>query len=556
MLSGYVEPDRETVLAECIANAKKWTAEPGRNLVILFDGTGNILGNHQDTNVVKLLRLLQKNTADDAVRPAQIVYYDPGVGTANEFPASSIAAKVGGFFRKLGGLALGSGAFENIAQAYEFLVRNYRDGDRIFLFGFSRGAFTARAVGGMLNMFGLIHEAGLPLIPTLVQNYFAPSEGTNAAGITRKQFAKDIIEDFSLQRTPLVHFVGVWDSVETIGSGFLGGIKITNKSDLKDKRFVHVRHALSLHETRCKYSPRRYKDPDFTDDEKLHRSFDERWFRGVHSDVGGSYNRDGLSNITLKWMVDEAVVNGLLTDHQLVAVGNPSTAMHDQTYESPFWVWTGLNSREREKSDVIDVSALPVGNAVQASRVPRTKLYLQLFGIILAIVTAVLFGFAFETSREVFGFDQAHGWRSNIPSAYQLLAPWNGQFGLVYDEPKIDQIHKALKWDWWLIASYALWMAYPLTWAVRRLIAHAIPQGKPLVWLARNVQWLMLALVLLDISKTAATYWIVPHPWVVTLLTIFKFIYCAMLLIVFAAGVLMSQNSFVSTKPASPVKAM
>lgn len=534
MSASYIEPDREVLLAECIASANKWTIEPGRNLVMLFDGTGNILGSHQDTNVVKLLRLLRKNTVDDGVRPAQIVYYDPGVGATNEFPASSIGSKVGYFFRKYGGLALGSGAFANIAEAYKFLVRNYRDGDRIFLFGFSRGAFTARAVGGMINMYGLIQVAGLPLIRALVHNYFARKGDQNRAGKTRKDFANEIIKNFSLERTPLVHFTGVWDSVETIGSGFLGGVRITNSKDFEKKRFVHVRHALSLHETRCKYKPRRYITPDFSEKEKQYRSFDERWFRGAHSDVGGSYRRDGLSKITLKWMIDEATAQGLWMDHRVVNTGNGAEPVHDQTYENPYWVWTGLNSRQRMKGDVIDPSALPVGGAVPASQEPRTASFWQIWGMVLAVLTAGLFWKTYQAGHEACSFDQAHAWVASIPSAYQLLAPWHRELGIACDNIKI---HHALTLDWFLLASYALWLAYPVTWALRRLVANAIPQGRSLAWLPCNAQWLMVILVLADILENLATYWIWHLPWILTVATTLKLMCIALLAIVFVAGV-------------------
>lgn len=534
MPSSYVKPDREAILTECIASGNRWTTEPGRNLVMLFDGTGNILGNHQDTNVVKLLRMLRKNPVEDGARPAQIVYYDPGVGTTNEFPASSIATKVGNSVRKLGGLALGSGAFVNIAEAYEFLVRNYRDGDRIFLFGFSRGAFTARAVGGMLNMYGLIQAAGLPLIRTLIRNYFAPKGSQNYAGKTRTDFANDIIQNFSLGRTPLVHFTGVWDSVETIGSGFLGGVRISNSKDFEKKRFVHVRHALSLHETRCKYSPRRYIAPNFSVEEKSHRSFDERWFRGVHSDVGGSYRRDGLSKITLKWMIDEATAQGLWMDHQVVIVGDGCEPMHDQTYESPYWAWTGLNSRQRLKGDVIDPSALPVGGAVPASQEPRTTILWQIWGMVLAALTAVLFLLTNRAGHEACSFNEAHSWMASIPSAFQLFAPWHRELGITCDNAKI---HHALALDWFLLVSYALWLAYPVTWALRRLVANAIPEGRSLGWLLRNTQWLMLALVFADMLENLAIYWIGDLSWLLTVATTLKLACIALLAVVFASGV-------------------
>ena len=134
--------------------------QPGRNLVLLFDGTGNILGNQQDTNVVKLLRMLGKGHDPSGKEPTQLVYYDPGVGTTNEFPADGIVSEAKNQLRQLAGLALGNGVFPNIAEAYRFLVNTYQRGDRIYLFGFSRGAYTVRSLAGLLRKIRT--EARLP----------------------------------------------------------------------------------------------------------------------------------------------------------------------------------------------------------------------------------------------------------------------------------------------------------------------------------------------------------------------------------------------------------
>ena len=146
--AAYRRPSRKDILTQCIAADAQWAEKPGRNLVLLFDGTGNILGNQQDTNVVKLLRMLGKGHDPSGKEPTQLVYYDPGVGTTNEFPADGIVSEAKNQLRQLAGLALGNGVFPNIAEAYRFLVNTYQRGDRIYLFGFSRGAFTAPPAAG------------------------------------------------------------------------------------------------------------------------------------------------------------------------------------------------------------------------------------------------------------------------------------------------------------------------------------------------------------------------------------------------------------------------
>lgn len=451
--AAYRPPTREDILTQCIAADAQWAEKPGRNLVLLFDGTGNILGNQQDTNVVKLLRMLGKGHDPSGKEPTQLVYYDPGVGTTNEFPADGIVSEAKNQLRQLAGLALGNGVFPNIAEAYRFLVNTYQRGDRIYMFGFSRGAFTARSVAGMINMYGLIHTEGLPLIETLVRTYFAPRGHKNQAGTKgREKFAEDVINNFSLGRTPLVHFVGVWDTVEAIGLGGLGSIKISNSTDFDRKRFAHVRHAMSLYESRSKYTPRRYEDPHFTAEEQPWRSYDQRWFRGVHSDVGGSYARDGLSNITLAWMVDEAAAQGLRVDKSQLQPGDPLTAMHDQAYDCPYWVWTGLNARGRETSDFIDPTAGPVDGAVPASTVPRTQPW-RWMGIALAAATAVLYAITTLAGYRACDLDTAPLWLQILPTGFQLSAHWHASWEVMCNA---EGVRRVIALDWALLACYTL----------------------------------------------------------------------------------------------------
>ncbi len=517
--AAYRPPTREDILAQCIAADEQWAEKPGRNLVLLFDGTGNILGNQQDTNVVKLLRMLGKGRDPSGKAPTQLVYYDPGVGTANEFPADGIVSEAKNQLRQLAGLAFGNGVFPNIAEAYRFLVNTYQQGDRIYLFGFSRGAFTARSVAGMINMYGLIHTEGLPLIETLVRTYFAPRGHKNQAGTKdREKFAQDVIKNFSLGRTPLVHFVGVWDTVEAIGLGGLGSIKISNSTEFDRKRFAHVRHAMSLYESRSKYAPRRYQDPHFTAEEQPWRSYDQRWFRGVHSDVGGSYARDGLSNITLAWIVDEAAAHGLRVDKSQLQPGDPLTAMHDQAYDCPYWVWTGLNARGRTASDFIDPTARPVDGAVPANTVPRTQPWRWL-GIALAITTAVLFAITYQMGLAACDLSKAPQWVQALPSAFQVSAHWHASWGMACNDT--HAVRRAIAWDWALLVSYALWLAYPMAWALRRLVARAVPPGRALGWLYRHTHWTMVVLVVSDIVENCVTLHLqcLHHPCWPTVLT-------------------------------------
>lgn len=528
---------RDDVLTEVRRAEAQWAQKPGRNLVLLFDGTGNILGNSRDSNVVKLMRLLEKDSPDDRVRPAQLVYYDPGVGSSNAFPAAGLWGRVVETARRLKDMALGTGAFDNIAEAYEFLVRHYQDGDRIYLFGFSRGAFTARALSGMVNMYGLVQTPGLPVLPRLVRSYFAERS------VERTRFADDVVEHFSLHRRPLLHFIGVWDTVETIGSGVLGGLRITNSPDVADKRFVHVRHAVALHETRVKYAPRLYGPPDLSAEEQAHRSFDQRWFRGVHSDVGGSYREAGLSNVTLAWIAREAEEHGLLLAAPPTAPADPAAPRHDQTLECPFWVWTGLDARARTTSgpvhsDVIDASARPIAQATPARASPAARRR-SVLGWLLGLVVLGLLALTVQAEARVCSLRGSPDWVAWVPSPAQLLAPWHGPLGMACDGARLGH---ALALDALLLPLYALWLAWPVAWALRRQAARAVPKGRRLPWLSRHAHRAMAALVLFDLAENLASPYLGAGgplvAWAVAALSAGKLLALAALLWVWLGGLL------------------
>ncbi|SBT11162.1 hypothetical protein PROAA_910023 [Candidatus Propionivibrio aalborgensis] len=325
--------------------------QSGRNLVVCCDGTGNIWKPGLDkTNIAKLFEALEKSKG-------QITYYDPGVGT----PDGALAGDEGGgipyrdTLRRLGGLAWGDGVWTNVAETYTFLLRNYQHGDRIFLFGFSRGAFTARAVSGLVYMFGLLREAHENLIPSILRVYRCkqPSERSKAERArAAKEFKINFARQFSTsngastQHVP-IHFIGCWDTVESVGIWQFLGATITSDPAVKPG-FHHLRHALALDELRWPFKPRPYTPPAGSSPDAS-RSFKQVWFRGAHSDIGGGYRESGLSNITLHWMVRESHAHGLHIDlKQLEArhITNPFDVMHDQIVAMPAWVLAGMFHRD------------------------------------------------------------------------------------------------------------------------------------------------------------------------------------------------------------------
>lgn len=201
---------------------------------------------------------------------------------------------------KLHGLAYGFGIISNVAHAYSFLMDSYEAGDKVFVFGFSRGAYTARVLCSMLYEFGLLEKGNQVLIE------YAMSLFTNATA-TNSRIAKHFKETFGRDCKP--HFVGVWDTVSSVGWVYDPlALAFTNGNPE-----IHIgRQAVAIDERRCYFRPNLWHE--CTDGQDLKQV----WFTGVHSDIGGGYPRrqSGLSNISLKWMMDEAQVAGLQIDEK------------------------------------------------------------------------------------------------------------------------------------------------------------------------------------------------------------------------------------------------
>ena len=198
-----------------------------KNIVICCDGTSNEFGDH-NSNVVKLYQLLRRNGTD------QLAYYDPGVGTISSYQSLT---RLGRKFKSLLGLGFGLGLTKDIQDAYWFLMQNYDPGDRIFLFGFSRGAYTVRAIAAMLHKCGLLYDDNVNLLPeaTRIFKTFGNAE-----------IAKSFKETFS--RSCDVHFLGLWDTVTSVG-------RIWDPARLPctsaNSSVAIVRHAISIDERRA-----------------------------------------------------------------------------------------------------------------------------------------------------------------------------------------------------------------------------------------------------------------------------------------------------------------
>ncbi len=267
----------------------------GKNIVICCDGTGNQYGD-SNTNVVKLYRTL---LLDDS--SMQVAYYHPGVGTQG---SPSAHGKISETFSKWMGLGFGAGLLGYVGDAYRFLMNTYEDGDRVYLFGFSRGAYTVRAISGMVHMFGLLRAGNDGLIPYIIKMF---ARRTRKAAGMEDHFGVASGFKQTYSRTIEIHMVGVWDTVSSVGL-IWDPLKLPYTAT--NPIMKNGRHAVSIDERRCFFRNNLWGPV------QPGQTIKQIWFPGVHSDVGGSYlpSESGLSQGALQWMLCEAVSLGLLVD--------------------------------------------------------------------------------------------------------------------------------------------------------------------------------------------------------------------------------------------------
>jgi uncharacterized protein (DUF2235 family) len=291
-----------------------------RNIVLLSDGTGNSAAKVWRTNVWRTFEALDLSGSD------QVAFYDDGVGTSSFKP-----------WAVLGG-AFGFGLKRNVVDIYKFACRNYReDGDRLFGFGFSRGAFTIRVVGGLILNQGLVtaqDEQELDKKARAAYRQYRRERYHTIFGIEdffrgiRDLFLRDKYDKADNWRVEKIHFVGVWDTVAAYGapldemtrgiSRYLWPLELPTHTLVRD-RVTRACQALALDEERTTFHPELWNEGDvpivepdpakerFIKDEQL----SQVWFAGVHSNVGGGYPDDALAYIPFVWMITEAQRCGL-----------------------------------------------------------------------------------------------------------------------------------------------------------------------------------------------------------------------------------------------------
>ncbi len=254
----------------------------GKNVVICSDGTWNKRedGSEKNTNVAKLYDSLSQDNSNE-----QVVFYDPGIGT--------------GMWKIIGG-ATGLGISQNIIDCYSYLVDHYEEGDSIFLFGFSRGAYTVRSLGGFIYRCGILRKEFKGKIK-------------EAYGYYRD---KNLEAQEKIKSTSAVNgnvfMIGVWDTVGALG---IPVNWLNNLNPMLDKfhdtklnpsvKFAY--QALAIDESRKNFSPTLWEGVAHPG-----QTIEQIWFAGAHSDIGGGYKEHDLSDISLDWMVSKALKHGLV----------------------------------------------------------------------------------------------------------------------------------------------------------------------------------------------------------------------------------------------------
>lgn len=296
-----------------------------KRIVICADGTWNrrdqldaMTGKRRPTNVTKLARAVLPRAPDGV---DQVVYYHDGIGT-------------GGPLDRFTGGAFGHGMEYNVRELYRFIVYNYEPGDELYLFGFSRGAFTVRTLAGFMNFAQLAEKDDDYYVPDMYACY----EKNRGPGTAEW---KHLFEDTDTrsgkprvqgQRAcPEIRFIGVWDTVGALGApGLLGQLIGSKRYQYHDvalnPSIRNAVHALAIDERRKPFAPTLWTRPPGWDGQLV-----QAWFAGVHSDIGGGYEDDSLANEPLHWLLAYAREQGLAMNEAYLSHFKPNIyrPLHD-----------------------------------------------------------------------------------------------------------------------------------------------------------------------------------------------------------------------------------
>jgi uncharacterized protein (DUF2235 family) len=292
-----------------------------KNIAFFSDGTWDE-PDVRKTNVFRLYDAAQRAAAASGFKN-QVVGYDPGIGRGR---LTDVAG------------ATGWGISQNVRDAYRFIVEHYEPGDRIFVFGFSRGAYTARSTAGLIRKSGVLQQRFRDKLDDAFALYRHASK-------PREELAHAFRATYAYGETP-IHFVGVWDTVGCLGiPGTLGAALTARLSSFHDVELsslvCNAFHALALDERRLAFRPALWYFPVR---KGQHSSFEQRWFPGSHSDIGGGYPNRGLSDRPLRWMADRALACDLLVNMKSLEL---APNLEQRVGDSQTWLYRALGNAGR-----------------------------------------------------------------------------------------------------------------------------------------------------------------------------------------------------------------
>ncbi len=365
-----------------------------KNIIICADGTGNKGGYTPDSNVYKIYKAIEKDLNSSATQcdvSEQIIFYENGVGTSQR---QLIQALSGGF---------GFGFGKNVCELYKFLARNYEPGDRVYLFGFSRGASTIRAFNGFIHACGLVDGSARRLSDRDLD--VRVEEAFNAyrwEGIKRKWWhrlskwlwrkkgsrsAEELKFSADCHGVIEIHFTGVWDTVVALGfptrteiispvsailqiiftlfgriSSWFSPHMFYNYELTENQRYAF--QALAIDDERTAFWPVLWDE-----NASPNTAVEQVWFAGMHSNVGGGYNRSGLASVPLYWMMGKAQASGLIFEEGGLKKARNDSHVHGCMYDSRGGAATFYRYHPR------DVEALCQGDGKSLLKAGRAKFH-------------------------------------------------------------------------------------------------------------------------------------------------------------------------------------
>ena len=344
------------------ADSKDTPPKPPKNIVLCSDGTGNSGGKKQGTNVYRVFNGIDRHTkdVDGKTLTEQVAFYDDGVGTES----LKLLKVLGGAF----GLGLG----RNIVDLYTKLVQVYEPGDRIYLFGFSRGAFTVRSLAGLIHYCGIVErKPGLSdqEIRDRAKEAFKKFKDGHYGDKPDEALAFKEKHGVRITQAPWegweggpkdipIEFIGVWDTVDAVGVPFDGLRDVLDKiwpiqfKDTSLSRQVHRGcHAVAIDDERKTFHPVMWQEGNHGDVQQV-------FFAGAHSNVGGGYPRDQLAHLPLFWMMKRAEESGLRFTEAAWQEARGKADAQGQIYDSRSGLKAYYRYKPRDLSEICGENGL------------------------------------------------------------------------------------------------------------------------------------------------------------------------------------------------------